>query len=360
MSPILYFWDLTVLGLVFIWLLQKPAINKLAAMLLLLFLLSQTVSLINAQNLGAGLVRLEQFLLAGFFGVYLASKRLEQIRKLLYAGLVGAILIEGSLALYQFLLGKTLGLWILGERSFSLSTPSIATFNWYGEVFLRPYGTTPHPNVLAAFMLIACLLVFYLSPVKKSLVTAGVITVGFLTTLLTFSRIGIFLLAVESAFFLKKKFKLLIFLSLVLLPIFYVRFESAFNFDNLSIIRREELAGIAFKLFLENPLLGVGLNNFINSIASSDLISGPSRFLQPVHNIYLLLLSETGVLGLLGFLGLFLKPFKEILLKRDFAPFYIKAFLLILLLGMFDHYLLTLPQGIRMLFLIWGLSNQRK
>ena len=77
LSPTLYFWDILVIGLLILFFLQKPKINKLALNILLFFLLSQALSLFGAKNTGAGLVRLEQYAIAGLFGVYLASNKIQ-------------------------------------------------------------------------------------------------------------------------------------------------------------------------------------------------------------------------------------------------------------------------------------------
>src|SRR5207237_546077 len=90
---------------------------------------------------------------------------------------------------------------------------------------------------------------------------------------------------------------------IILLPILYARFSSLISFDNLTFVRREELSFVALKIWKLSPILGVGLNNFIPT-ASDLLLAGPSRFLQPVHDIFLLALSETGLLGLLGLICL--------------------------------------------------------
>lgn len=336
LSPTIYFWDILVLGLVGFWLINKPKINKLALNLLLIFLLSQALSLMGAQNTGAGLVRLEQYAVAGLFGLYLASNKVQ-----IFLPLVLGILFESGLAILQFLKGGTLGLWILGERSFSIATPGIAKFNFYGLEFLRPYGTFPHPNALAGYMLIMTLLLRS----KK-------IAIGFITIILTMSRVAIL---VGLVLILKKNTKifksvssqaLLIILLIILSPVLFTRFESLFSYDNLTLLRREELTVNAWDMFLQNPLFGVGLNNFIPS--QEYLIAGPSRFLQPVHNIFLLALSETGLIGLMGFIGLIGYSFR--------LPFIRYTLYSILFLGFFDHYFLTLPQGYRLLFLIWGLS----
>lgn len=352
LSPTVYFWDLLLIALFITWLIRKPNINKLAFNLLLLFLLSQTISL-TYDNL-AGLVRLYQYVIVGLFGVYVASSNVKTQMSKLYLPLSLALLGESVLAIAQFLKGGAIGLWILGERNFSLITPAIAKFDFYGSEFLRPYGTFPHPNVLAAFLLISLLLTkigllteigLLMTKIRINIINI----IAVLAIILTFSRTALVATIFALFFILRKKYLILLGL-VVLSPVLFVRFSSLLNFDNLTLLRREELAYTALSLWKQAPLLGVGLNNFIPT-AADFLLSGPARFLQPVHNIFLLTLSETGILGLLGFLVLIGYPiFKKKLLL---------VWGVIIFLGMFDHYFITLPQGYRLLFLVWGLSLSR-
>lgn len=325
-------------GLTLVWILGKPKVNKIALNLFLLFLFTQTLSLFGAASIGAGLVRLEQYVVAGFLGIYLASS--EKI-KLVYVPLLLGTMGESLIAILQFISGSTLGLWVLGERTFNISTPGIAKFDFYGRQFLRPYATFPHPNVLAGYLLVVSALV-----IRKPIV----LVLSSLTILLSMSRAAILGGMVTLALTLKRKRLYLALALIVLLPVLFVRFASIFNFDNLTILRREELLGNAWDLFLRNPFIGSGLNNFIPALANN-LVSGPSRFLQPVHNIFLLALSETGIIGFIGLVVLIAYPMAK---SRNYVPW-----LIIIFLGMFDHYFLTLPQGYRLLFLVWGLSLSR-
>lgn len=351
LSPTIYFWDLLVICLLIVFLAGKNRINKMALNILLLFILSQIISLIpyasSGLNLGAGLVRAQQYLIAGLFGVYIASKDINQIKGIFIWGLGLAILGQSILAISQFFKGGTIGLWILGERSFSLSTPAIAKFDFYGREFLRPYGTFPHPNVLAAFMVITAVLLLWLKKTEKVIsLLAGI------PVLLTVSRAAIIAGFFSLLFLLDKKGRfLLILVMAVCLPVLYVRFSSIFNLDNVSLLRREQLQEVAIRIFASSPVIGVGLNNFIQ-VSSNDLVAGPSRFLQPVHNIFLLSLSETGLLGFLGLLGLIGYPIWKVRKQKTL----LLVWLVIIFLGMFDHFFLTLPQGYRLLLLIWGIS----
>ena len=62
---------------------------------------------------------------------------------------------------------------------------------------------------------------------------------------------------------------------------------------------------VAFEMIKSNPIIGVGLNNYTEVHHNYDI--GVDKITQyypvPVHNIYLQLAAEIGILGLLFFLG---------------------------------------------------------
>ncbi|MBI2011457.1 O-antigen ligase family protein [Candidatus Daviesbacteria bacterium] len=362
LSPTIFFWDLLILSLLFCFLLNivssrnKSKINSKALLLTLFFLLTQVLSLFNTSNLGASLFRLEQLFLASFLGIYIASKNLSDIKKNLFLGLSSSILLECFLGLGQFFLSHSLGFWILGEREFNLSTPSIAKFNYFDQIFLRPYGTFPHPNVFAGFLVITLPIINLL---VKSKINFSIQVLGALLIILTFSRIALAIFFLQIILFFRKKRLLLILILLALAsPFLFTRFFSTFSFDYISLIRREQLAEVSLIHFFNSPIFGIGLNNFINATSASSVIAGQTRFLQPVHNIFLLSLAETGIVGFLGFSILIFFPLYKLL---KIKPVFLKNVLIftwfsILILGMFDHYFLTLPQGQRLFFLVWGFS----
>lgn len=357
-SPVIYFWDLLLVALIVIWVKNKPLLNKQAILVFFIFILSQEISLFSAENLGAGLVRLEQLILIGFLGIYLASKKINDYIDILRRSLVITLIFQGLLSIGQILIGKSFGFWVLGERTFTMSTPTIAKFNWFGQIILRPYGTFSHPNVLAGFMVVLLpLIVFLNSSYKKKYE----IFIMILSIILSFSRTAILALIIGGLVVFKKNIMVVFIILILLAPILMVRFNSIFNFDNLSLVRREQLNLVAISDFNKSPFFGVGLNNFINNMAKSNIIAGPVRFLQPVHNILLLTLSETGVVGLAGLI--ILMGFPIIRLWRNKASSYCMVlfycWVVIIFLGMFDHYFLTIPQGQRLFFLIWGLSLAR-
>lgn len=358
-SPVIYGWDLLVGFLLALFFYQRKKLKPTPLFLFLFFIITQLISFFSIGNIGSGFVRLEQYLVIGLFGVYIASQTFTFIKKSLYFGLVGSVFYSAVLAIVQVVHGGTIGFWILGERTFSLDTISIATFDWYGQVFLRAYATFPHPNVLASFFLVAIGLIIWLreQKVKSNYLEIEwmVLIIGSFGLVLTFSRVALVFFGFIFAYLLKNRIKLFGIIFLFLLPFLYVRFHSAFNFDQLSFIRREELALQAFAMINNNILFGVGLNNFIYQLAYSSPVSGEIRFLQPVHNIFLLNQVETGVLGTTGFILLVSTAVLKVW-KTQQRKLLLFIWISILGLGFFDHYFLTLAQGQRLLFLVWGIS----
>ena len=84
-------------------------------------------------------------------------------------------------------------------------------------------------------------------------------------------------------------------------------------------------------------------------------ITSTTRFLQPVHNIFLLILSETGLIGLAGFLYLLGSKLQQLRLRQKSEQVLnLKIFLIplltLLFLGLFDHYPFTIQQSLLLLF----------
>lgn len=102
----------------------------------------------------------------------------------------------------------------------------------------------------------------------------------------------------------------------------------------------------------ESPFYGVGLNNFIVHLPKFWVQSGV-YFLQPVHNIFLLVAAETGLVGLLAFLWFLWLMIKRLILGNQ--SFLLLALGVILFTGIFDHYWLTLQQNQLLATIVFGL-----
>ena len=256
-----------------------------------------------------------------------------------------SIFWQSSLMLLQFTLQKSLGLWFVGERSFSPDTPSIAHVYFFGKQMLRPYGTFPHPNVAAAFFVVGFIILFAQQRSKIGKLNIFASVVSLLSVFPTFSKGAAVSLFVSLVFLVKKPFYLTV--------VFLVAVFSAFIFfQNLpeaqvaSIAERLVLSQAAFELILKYPLFGVGSANFVHTLSSFNLFSiADTRLIAPVHNVFLLIFAEEGIVGLSLFVILLYAVFKNISSRWQLAL----ATVIIIFFSV-DHFLWTLQQG---RFLFW-------
>jgi len=241
-----------------------------------------------------------------------------------------------------------------GERRFFVNTPSIARFAFLGKEYLRPYAFFPHPNALAGFSLVAIPL---LSTIHQKVLKYLSIFMASIMVLLSISQAAwISGIVIFSLFFSKIKVRLnfaffFILLFSFLTPIFFYYFTNI----NPSIGRRYNLSLVSIYMVKDNPFFGVGLGNFIYEIFSyyqrfHSLIIAEARYwIQPVHNIFLLLLSETGFVGLILVFVFIYKKLRKNFLGTPLSY----SFFGILLTGLADHYWLTLQQTQLMLTLVF-------
>jgi len=261
---------------------------------------------------------------------------------------------QAALALLQFTFQRSLGLYILGERTFDITTPQIATVNFLGQELLRAYGTFPHPNILAAFLLLGVVVTDQKfkfaskSTVKKSVLTASNIQalLIFLALVVTFSKTTLILTVIYFFLVIKSlRYKILVVVLAILLASTY--FLSLADAYINSIAERITLAQAAIKITTEAPFLGVGQNNFIAHLATLNIMSiGQVRLLQPVHNVFLLIFTESGVVGFALFSTFIFKVIEKSKNSRSlFLGVAILTYLSV------DHFLWTLHQGLLLLFL---------
>lgn len=78
-----------------------------------------------------------------------------------------------------------------------------------------------------------------------------------------------------------------------------------------TLVDRMKLNQVALNMIAAQPLLGVGINTFVDVMRQYDTTGVTYYFPQPVHNVYLLVAAETGLVGLGLFLLLMLMTFRE-------------------------------------------------
>ena len=245
------------------------------------------------------------------------------IKKYLTFPLLFTLILE----IWQFIIKKSTGWWwIFGERTFSLSTPNIAAIDLLGQKFLRPYATFSHPNALAGWLLLAVFILWKNKPARLMAI-GGV--------LLTFSRnavLAILIGTISYSAFANRNF-----------------FKSLISFPEYSSDERLILNHASLKVFSEFPVFGIGPGKLLSALPNYF----PPGFwnIQPPHNVFLLILAETGIFGFTILLIGLLKIYPA--LKR--APEFLPGLIAVFSTSLLDHYWLTSQQNRIILGIYLGL-----
>lgn len=358
------------------------------------------VNIYLSGRIAGGLYSLLKLFEMGFISYYSAKFIINKnvFQKAVIFLSIGGI-FQSILAIAQFVNQGSIGglLYFLGERAFMSSTPGIANASLNGELVLRPYGTLPHPNVLAGYLLIVLAIALFTfkrsESTKIKVLKSSVLVICSIALFLSMSRVAILLWIIIAAWFWisrlipplgtdeevrlygrvehnvswflrwrRDKIKVgavLMFISAVI-SIFMLspigsRF-SGINFADEAVVQRAILIDSSIKMIGQRPLLGVGLGNFLPTLATVQKPLSTFTYLQPVHNIFLLVAAETGLIGLSVFLWFLWKTFERIKNQesRIKRPLLI-VLSVILITGFLDHYWLTLQQGQLLFAFVIGL-----
>lgn len=363
LAPTLYVTDILALFLIAVYF--KNVLRFFYRKTFLLFLLLAAINIAFALN---SVLALYKFLkIIECIGIFVCIRSIGEhhdtpLRNILIPLTIGAS-GELILAVWQFISKHSIQgiFYFFGERYITLSQPDIAKVSLFGVEILRPYATFSHPNSLAGFYL---LLYFFVLTNKQSQQSSPFILYTkylllFLSSaliFLSFSKIAILLfLLLNTLCLIRSKFYqhcLLCFVGRLGVLIVLTATVLLAKGDALSMSKRIDLMGNSINIFLQHPLLGVGLGNYLNA-QQLFVMKYPYFFLQPVHNIFLLLLSEGGLLltGFLTYVGI------KLLTNQKTIPY---CLLVVVITGLFDHYWLTLQQNILLLPVIFGLLARYK
>ncbi|MEK7160222.1 MAG: O-antigen ligase family protein [Patescibacteria group bacterium] len=377
LSPTIYLTDIFII-LIIIFSFEKiinffKKQNKKNIFLFLLFFLSLFIGVFNSKNPQAGVYGMIKIIEYLFLGIYIGISFANINKKHFVFILIFGIIFESALSFLQLFNNGSLNgvFYFLGERYFTSQTPGIANASINGQLFLRPYATFPHPNVLAGYLVVAMVFISKFKKHTSSKLFFFTILIGTASLFLTLSRVAILIWSVYLIFLfyipLAEKYKkrnsnknnttaiLTIFVLVILISAFFLkpplmqRFIQT-KFSEESFVQREYLIKQSIGMFIKNPMFGVGINNFYNNLEKT---KEKTLFIQPVHNIFLLVLSETGLVGVIYFLIIFYKSLKREVFK-DWENRDILLIPALIVLGMFDHYFLTVQQGQIMILLIFS------
>lgn len=342
----------------------------LATKVVLLFVLMSLFSLlfsVDILNSVLYFVRVFEF----FVLFVIISSGLLNIKKFVFVFL-SVISLVSLIGVFQYLAQESLGLRFFGEPVLNSRVLGVARVDVFEDKVLRIYGTFPHPNIFAAYLVFS---IFLCAEFVKSKVFKFLLFFIFgIALILTFSRAAIFafLLALSLYFYLGRirislKYLLCVCVALlffgILMGFFPVLIERLAVNDFHTFADRELYLEISRRMFGDN-IMGVGIGNFTNIMQNFTTAKLAPWLFQPVHNVFFLAFNELGVFGgasfmfaFLFFLFSFMKKALVVVQKHRGFIFFLSSFLIfIIATGFFDHYYLSLYQGQALLWTYFGLG----
>lgn len=354
-------------------------ITRTSLVLALIWTLLLLTQLMSA-NPGLGALHWLRITIFTAFG-YMVWRNLGDLRQLVLKSSQLGLVFQAIVAIIQWYSQSSLaGYWLLGEPTLSAYSGITKTVI-NGAQFILPYGTTPHPNILGGYASIVVVFsVFSLvKNTQKSIhryhlldtyfsiasILAG-LSVIFLTqsapaalALILAGALAGIALNIPPTWLQKisipKPFFLLFFLVLWSTIALFTWQIGQNKITNPSLFRRAYLLESSQKIISENVLIGVGLGQFTSATSQEIRPFETSRFNQPVHHVILLWVSETGILGLVFFLvnfWLLLRQESPKTLQKPLCMSLFSQLLILTPLLIWDHYLISLPQG-QLLITIW-------
>jgi len=304
--------DLPVIGLLFTGLASKRKFKWGAmpvTLPLILFIITGIISSFFVIRQGWVIAELSKYLRLYLVIIAVVNNvhSIRDFRLIVYAMLIGLI-VESLIGIYQWRFGA-LGIWFLGERpTFRIKWRTMGTF----------FVTSFYANYLAMVLPVAFrMFVYYRAPGRKLFFLFGsALVLGIIAFFTTYGRapwiafsITIGLMFIASLF--TKRFKSQIRWAFPLILIFFVAFAVRYGGKISSQFGEQRSASydvrfpqfrIAERMIKEHPVLGVGLGHY--ELVSWDYMTESEKanefarvYALMVHNTYLLITAEMGLIG---------------------------------------------------------------
>lgn len=294
-------------------------------------------------------------------------------REMVCALSIGSLLPIG-IGLYQFFSQSLPNSTLLGMSGRAVEEGGVSVVQFGEERWLRAYGTLAHPNVFGGYLaaLIVSMLVMLQGRIGKytrvwyigMLVCSGVLLIltmsrsAWLATILGVGTLVYVEMKKQKHGIPKTKhLKLgewrngivalgvgMLFATSIAWPLVSVRVTGGSYHEFVSVSERAALQIQAMDVFATSPVVGVGAGNMTAALIEAD----SSKFgyaYQPVHNVFLLLLVEYGIVGMLLLAGV-LYYFVRFVLQQGRGLGVFAAIVVLLPLLVFDHYLWTSVHGL--------------
>lgn len=288
---------------------------------------------------------------------------------------LSAIFVQASIGLFQFFSQQSFSNKYLGIASHDASVLGVSVLEGDMGRFVRAYGATDHPNIFGALMFFGIIILILLVLKNnyqgyRKILAYLMLSVFLLALITSFSRSAILALGISYLFLFfvflfkknktnfKKYYQIFVFSFLfcslffiILKPLILDRFNLDSRLEKISINERSQQILMSSKIIKNDFWLGVGVGSYHNELLNLNPHLKPYQA-QPVHNSFLLILSEVGFWGFISFIWFILHIFKKNIIHFKHYPIFIGLFVFLLL----DHWLFSLPFGILFMFFVISLT----
>lgn len=301
---------------------------------------------------------------------------------------IGAAFVQSSLGIWQFAAQMVAAHTPLGIAAHNPLDLGASVIEAGDRRWLRAYGGFPHPNIFGAYLAISVAWCYAaLSRAAKKwqwialTVSAQVILIALLFTFSRSAWLSVFCVSVAGLFFFLKKGVLgmrnyiipAIHPSVVATVIGVITigiFSAYFNEEiqtrfGLLQSRLETKSASERILSIERVvpvfqaywLSGVGVGNFTNTLFLLEEERGVAKqwhTYQPIHNVFLLIFAELGIIGTLLLIIMMLLIVREVY-RSQVRVAGCAALVVLLVPALFDHFLWTLPFGVFLIGITLGI-----
>lgn len=343
------------------------------------------ISVLLAPNKLLAVYGYMKFLLGvGLFWLVVGAKY-ERI-KFLFSLFLG-MAIQALIGIWQFLFQSSFASKWLGMAVHPAEELGTSVVEFGIERWLRAYGGFDHPNILGGVMVVGLLLIVALKIKNNFKVSEkniwndasfySLLVIFSFALFFSFSRgawiaFGAGILAIIFLSAVYREYACLKILEKILIVFLIVFLISSFLYKDLVTTRlfgetrlenksnTERMASFrdAKNIIANNWLLGGGVGNYGLLLKESMPSTQPSYFYQPAHNVFLLIWSEIGVVGLILFLMIFQYLFRDGWRQKDFTT--ISILISIIIMMMVDHWWWSLHFGVLFFWLVVGLGYSKE
>lgn len=285
-------------------------VNIFILLFILVYFFSAITSLSTAENRNIFLLTASFILF--YFVVINTVDTEKKIKGLLYIFIVSAT-FASIYGLYQYMFGELYSQAWLDKSMFE-------------DIKMRVYSTFENPNVFGEYLLLVIPvivgLLFTEKGWKKKIFLLGILGINSIALILTFSRgcwLGILFSVAILAIVIDRRFILLGIALLLMAPFILPesiinRFTSIGNMEDTSTSYRVSIWMGTIAMLKDYWFSGIGLGiTSFNKVYPIYAYSGTTA--QHSHNLYLQLVVENGIMGLIMFIGIMYYFYKETIIS---------------------------------------------